>query len=388
MPAPRSKSHNAQFAAGIVMLLVQVAFAGWHVLGKMALNQGISPLFFALVREGGASVVLLVSALIFDGRPKLPTRREIFIFIILGFLIFINIVGFILALNLVSPVTAAIYQPMIPVWTALFAVIFKMEPANPMVLFGVLLSVTGAVIASMSDEGEGTPSSGGDGSNRTLLSDEAPLLLSSFNASDTLNLRESALILATQHLSAVSHYTLLGHMILLVQTFSLGILYLVQKQIVHEFPALTSTAWYYSIGSSFTAITCLFYFQSYKDIMEQGHYLHNTSVQIGVLYAIFVATAFTYGGSTWANRQTHATIVSLYTVLQSPFTLILSVCFLGTVPRIRDIVCMLLIIVGMALVVGSKLKEEKKGQIESGSHGSHTIRVDYHPVQEEDKRNM
>ena len=53
---------------------------------------------------------------------------------------------------------------------------------------------------------------------------------------------------------------------------------------------------YYSIGSSFTAITCLFYFQSYKDIMEQGHYLHNTSVQIGVLYAIFVATAFTYGG--------------------------------------------------------------------------------------------
>ena len=59
-------------------------------------------------------MVLLVSALIFDGRPKLPTRREIFIFIILGFLIFINIVGFILALNLVSPVTAAIYQPMIP----------------------------------------------------------------------------------------------------------------------------------------------------------------------------------------------------------------------------------------------------------------------------------
>jgi len=51
MPAPRSKSHNAQFAAGIVMLLVQVAFAGWHVLGKMALNQGVS----CAVERGHAS---------------------------------------------------------------------------------------------------------------------------------------------------------------------------------------------------------------------------------------------------------------------------------------------------------------------------------------------
>ena len=58
---------------------------------------------------------------------SLSRLQEAKIFLILGVLIFINIVGFILALNLVSPITAAIYQPLIPVWTAFWAVLFKVQ---------------------------------------------------------------------------------------------------------------------------------------------------------------------------------------------------------------------------------------------------------------------
>ena len=79
------------------------------------------------------------------------TKPEALVFLTLGVLIFINIVGFILALNLVEPITAAIYQPLIPVWTAFWAVLFRVEPANPYMLTGIAISVSGAVVAAMSE---------------------------------------------------------------------------------------------------------------------------------------------------------------------------------------------------------------------------------------------
>ena len=57
-----SYSNTQKNFATAIMILVQLAFAGWHVLGKVALNTGVSPLFFALIREAGASLVLLLLA--------------------------------------------------------------------------------------------------------------------------------------------------------------------------------------------------------------------------------------------------------------------------------------------------------------------------------------
>lgn len=324
------------------------AFAGWHVLGKVALNTGVSPLFFALIREAGASLVLLLIAAIVDPKPRLPNKREALVFFVLGALIFVNIVGFILALDLVSPVTAAIYQPLIPVWTALWAVIFKVEAANPYMLMGIALSVTGAIVASMSDSHPHHQLKDPVGTGEFL--DTLP---------DSLGGEATSL----------EDYSFLGHVILLIQTLALGTMFLVQKQIVHDFPSLTITAWYYTIGSGLTVILCLAWFQSFQLIHEQISYLKDTHVLIAFLYAVVVGTAFTYGGSTWANKRIHATIVSLYTVLQSPFTLLLSICFLGTKPAIQDLFCMVLILLGMVLVVGSKMKEEETSQRPTDSGG-------------------
>ena len=167
------------------------------------------------------------------------------------------------------------------------------------------------------------------------------------------------LVLLLALLLRMAENSLLGHGILLVQTLALGTLYLVQKKIVHEFPSLTSTAWYYSIGSFLTVVTCVGYFQSIEGIIHEFTYLSNTHVLVAFLYAVVVGTAFTYGGSTWANQRLHASVVSLYTVLQSPFTLLLSVLALGTKPEVQDILSMIAIIFGMSLVVLSKRGEDK-----------------------------
>lgn len=357
-----SYSNTQKNFATAIMILVQLAFAGWHVLGKVALNTGVSPLFFALIREAGASLVLLLLAAIFDDKPKMPTRQEAMVFLTLGVLIFINIVGFIIALNLVSPITAAIYQPLIPVWTAFWAVLFKVEPANPYMIIGIAISVSGAVGAAMSESHPSNDQGGLDDLQTnlldpSLLEDTATLLTPDTEVVDTAGLEEQQLTLVEK----LANNSLLGHGILLVQTLALGTLYLVQKQIVHEFPSLTSTAWYYSIGSFLTVVTCIGYFQSIEGIVHEFTYLNNVHVLVAFIYAVVVGTAFTYGGSTWANKRLHASVVSLYTVLQSPFTLLLSIFFLGTKPEIQDILAMLAIIFGMSLVVLSK-REQNAGE--------------------------
>ena len=380
----RGESKKGYTAATVIMILVQLAFAGWHVLGKVALNTGVSeqnqtkkkkeavlsrfcssrpspfslsppptsttstltnngfflflffqvsPLFFALIREGGASLVLLLLAGICDKRPRMPTKPEALVFLTLGVLIFINIVGFILALNLVEPITAAIYQPLIPVWTAFWAVLFRVEPANPYMLTGIAISVSGAVVAAMSEShgshDEGMPPD----MPKDMLRDADDVL----GVADMTGGMTDPDLLAEQQsfMQKLANNSLLGHGILLIQTLALGTLYLVQKQIVHEFPSLTSTAWYYSIGSFLTIVMCIGYFQSLDAIVLEFSHLENVHVLIAFIYAVVVGTAFTYGGSTWANKKLDASIVSLYTVLQSPFTLLLSICFLGSKPEFQ-----------------------------------------------------
>uniref|UniRef100_A0A7S2Z197 WAT1-related protein n=1 Tax=Chloropicon laureae TaxID=464258 RepID=A0A7S2Z197_9CHLO len=367
---------ESQTPATIVMILVQMAFAGWHVLGKVALNTGVSPLFFALIREAGASIVLLLLAAVCDKKPKMPNRAEAMVFLTLGVLIFINIVGFILALNLVSPITAAIYQPLIPVWTAFWAILFKVEPANPYMLTGIAISVSGAVVAAMS-ESHPSNDEGLEGVPEVLLESEA----------QSMGITEED---QQSFMQRMAENSLLGHGILLVQTLALGTLYLVQKKIVHDFPSLTSTAWYYSIGSFLTVVMCIGYFQSLDSLLHEFSYLSNTHVLVAFLYAVVVGTAFTYGGSTWANKKLHASIVSLYTVLQSPFTLILSIFTLGAKPEVQDVVCMVLIIFGMTLVVGSKMKEAEEMKKEGGLGGNtDPLRgISYEPVGGDEGKNI
>jgi drug/metabolite transporter (DMT)-like permease len=365
------------------MITVQLAFAGWHVLGKVALNTGVSPLFFALIREAGASLVLLLLAAICDGKPKMPNKEQAWVFLTLGVLIFINIIGFLLALNLVAPITAAIYQPLIPVWTAFWAVLFKVEPANPYMLTGIAISVSGAVVAAMSeshdnhDEGlEGMPSS-------VVLKSEEKDMMKEIIDMDGMDQEELSLM------QQLAENSLLGHGILLVQTLALGTLFLVQKRIVNDFPPLTSTAWYYSIGSFLTVVMCVGYFQSLDAIIREFSYLTNIHVLVAFIYAVVVGTAFTYGGSTWANQRLDASVVSLYTVLQSPFTLMLSILFLGSQPEVQDLVCMGLILFGMVLVVTSKTKEEEEMNKPSADRSSSSLppSTEYHRLEEDLEKN-
>ena len=50
-----------------LLVLVQLAFSVWYIIGKAALQDGVDPLGFALVREGLSSVALWGMALKFEG---------------------------------------------------------------------------------------------------------------------------------------------------------------------------------------------------------------------------------------------------------------------------------------------------------------------------------
>lgn len=55
----------------ILLIVAQLTFSLWYVIGKDALTDGVDPLTFAMVREALASVMLWVVALTFEGPFRL-----------------------------------------------------------------------------------------------------------------------------------------------------------------------------------------------------------------------------------------------------------------------------------------------------------------------------
>ena len=159
---PRPKT-----AAYVGLAAVQLSYCVWHVLGKIALNGGANPFVLALYRQLGACVCLYVLARCVDYRSgglgdalKALSRRQRRRFVLLGFLGFCNIFGFVVALSYVTAFNSALLHPIIPVIAAAAAAAAGIERATPPKAAGVALAASGAlvvVVAGGSGGGESNP---------------------------------------------------------------------------------------------------------------------------------------------------------------------------------------------------------------------------------------
>jgi len=169
-------------------------------------------------------------------------------------------------------------QPSIPVFVVLFCAIFRIEKMTFRKIVGIFFSMCGAIVVVVF-----TLNSGGK-SQRDLL---------------------------------------IGNALLLIQCISYSLLIVIQKPIVHKYPSVALTCWYYAFGSLLTILVSFYY------VTESSAWpLQGPLEWLALLYAIFFATAFTYCCVTWANAHVPTSHISVFATLQPFSTCTLSVLFL------------------------------------------------------------
>ncbi|GAB5361785.1 hypothetical protein AAMO2058_000742200 [Amorphochlora amoebiformis] len=301
-----------------ILVAIQLIFAGWHVLGKIALDNGVSPLCFALYREIIASICMWILCLYIDGAVKMQ-RRDIPRFFLMGVCSFINVVGSVVALDMVSAANVSLLQPSIPVFAVGVALAMRVEAFTKWKAFGVVLAVAGAVLV----------------------------------------------VVLTMENQGHSSQLVLGNVILIVQCMSVALLIVLQKTVITRYPYFSITAWYYSIGTLFTAVAAGASLHSPDDLKET-----NTEVWIALVYAALLATVFNYCAMTWANKHVDPSVVSAFMTLQPVGTVILSIIFLSYLVNLAQLGAGCIVIAGLLVTSYGQIMERRRRLRQAINQGS------------------
>ena len=146
MDGPRPRETSLNMIVYIKLLLTAVFWGGTFIAGR-ALAGHVSPFSAAFLRFAVASVCLLFFLLKAEGRIPAIRRKHLLPIFILGLTgVFTYNLFFFKGLERIEAGRAAVIIANNPVFIALFSALIFKERLNRLQLFGILLSVTGAVL--------------------------------------------------------------------------------------------------------------------------------------------------------------------------------------------------------------------------------------------------
>ena len=235
---------------------------------------------------------------------------------------------------------ASIFQPAIPVWTALIAIIVRMEPYPDFSTLrgwgkclGILLAVAGAIVMTIE--------------------------------------KKSGQVADHEGSSSSINIQFVGYIFLLGNTLSMSVYILFQKKFIFDkqdscwkTKPVNVTAWSYLFGAMFMALASLYYVNK----PEKFTYFPKEEIY-PVLYAIFITSVLCYLLISWCNMHLSASLVTATWPLQVLSCAILSYFVLGEVLKTLECLGGVLIAVGLMAVVWSNYVEEKRKLNEEGIRG-------------------
>ena len=361
----------AHWVVVAALLMVQLVFSGWHVVGKAVLEQHVDPVVFALYRELSAALFIFGVAVWKDGGAHawLPRREHCLELGAIGFLTFVAVVGFIVALGWVSPFNAAVLQPTIPVFTTALAVCLRMEEPRASYAVGVGLSVCGALLVAW----------GTEHAKRPPPPPPPPPPAWSPDAGAGAGAGTGAG--AGAGAGGSGGHELLGNLILLFQCFCSSLVVLLQKRVVRHYRATWITCWYYSVGADFTALLALLRgwtgwwgggggggAAGLAGALSLPGPRAAPALWAALAYAALFATTFNYIAITWANTWAPASEVAAYSTVQPLATAVLAFVVLGSPVTAAQAAGGVLVVAGLwvvtLLAAPSKAASFRAGAVE------------------------
>lgn len=289
----------------------------YTVVGKFGIKV-IHPVIFALLREVIATPILILIAYIVEYRPGkkaalpgadgaaakqlLPQWSDMPTFVLVGMTgIFGNQLFFILGLaTSPSSITAAVIQPIAPIWTLVFALALKMELITISKIFGIVIAVLGSLVT-----------------------------LGFFN------------LHSSTHLG-------LGSIYFFLNTACMGAYYLLQKPLLSRYPPITTTAFSYLIGTAMMSIAA-------TGFALAGQLTPVTAEAFSkafspLLYAIIGPSICSYLLIAYANTKIDSSLVSASKTLQPLTASLLAYLVLGERLMPQHAIGAIFLLVGMAVL--------------------------------------
>ena len=310
-------------AVAAILTASQAIFGGYAIIVKIAINSSVDTLVFSLLRDIGASVVLLSAcALMGERRPIAPGDRATFVGVGL-FGITISQTAMVLALQWVPPFNASLLQPTQPVLTLLLALCVRMETLNICSAAGAL-KVAGIVI-------------GCAGATFTVLT-----------ATERKPAHDAP---SSGSISGM----LLGNTLLVLQCAGGAVFQLLNKRLTGRYPSITVAAYGYGLGTLMLAVVVL-----PMRAADAGAWRLPAAGYAALAYAVLLASAFNYFAYAWAARRSSASHVTAFFPLQVVFAALLQVLVLGEWPSATQVAGAAAIVVALLCVVASLAYDDSR----------------------------
>ena len=267
---PAQKPGLAVHAA---LLLVQVAFGGFHVVAK-ALLSGMPPMLVVGLRVAIATPLL--AAIAWRRDRTVPSARDWAWLLLLGSLgVTANQILFIIGLNHTTASNASILMTSLPVFAVAAGALLGVERLGARRLLGIALAVGGALVMVR----PGRLDTGGS--------------------------------------------TTLGNLLILGNALAYALFLVLQRPILRRLP------WRTVIAGSFLCGGPLVLIASLPTLAATDWGALPTASWMGVAYIALFATVFAYAANTWAVRRSSPALVAAYGMLQPVVTAGLATVFLG-----------------------------------------------------------
>ncbi|KAM2884501.1 hypothetical protein FF1_011621 [Malus domestica] len=322
----------------IGMVMAIMAQTGSVVVNKAAMSTGTNAYIIVVYANAVAALILLPSGLIFHRSERPPLTFSILcrIFLLGLFCCSAQIFGNI-GIEYSSPTLSTAMLNLIPAFTFILAIIFRMETVNwrssssQAKVFGTVMSIGGAFVVTFY---KGLPI--------IRLSASLPNSLYQIFSSSRSN-------------------WILGGLFLAVHAFSISLWYILQATVVKKYPAILLSVFFQclfaTIQSAIFALIAVRDASAWEIRLDVG--------LIAVLYTGIVATVLYFSVIVWCVEKVGAFYCSMFKPLGIIFGVIMGAIFLGDSVYLGSLVGAAIIVTGFYAMMWGKATEEKLIEIES-----------------------
>ncbi|BFG16491.1 hypothetical protein CerSpe_027650 [Prunus speciosa] len=309
-----------------------MAQTGSMILNKAAMSKGTNEYIIVVYANALSALILLPYILIFHRSERPPLTLSILcrIFMLALFGCSSQIFGNI-GIAYSSPTLATAMLNLIPAFTFILAIIFRMEKLNwrssssQAKICGSIVSITGAFVVTFYKG--------------------LPIIQQSISLSNSPN----------QLLFSSQSNWILGGLFLAAEAFSTSLWFIMQAFIVKKYPAVVFIVFYQCL---FTTIqSAAFTLVAVRD--ASAWELRLDMGLIAILYTGIVSSVLRYSLVTWCVWKAGAFFCSMFKPLGIIFSVIMGVTFLRDSVYLGSLVGALIIVIGFYATMWGKATEEE-----------------------------